>query len=63
VLSYGVVKWIFIILHISKSNKDNKYILKFVSAVPDRDTYHQPDLYPEILAALSQYFPITCSMQ
>lgn len=64
VLCYVVVKRVFILFcTFLMLNKDNDCILKCVSVVPDRDTHHQLDLYPEILTALSQYFAITWSTQ
>lgn len=54
VLCCVVVTWVFILFcTFLKLNNDNDHILKHVSVVPDRDTYPQPDLCPEILTALS----------
>lgn len=45
-----------------KLNKENDCVFKYVSVVSDRDKYHQPDLCPEILTALSQCFTIAGSL-
>lgn len=65
VLCYVVLKLVFILfcLFFLKLNKDNDCIFKYVSVVPDRERYHQPDLRPEVLTALSQCFTVTGTMQ